>query len=598
MADQERSDADKFRAYLAEDWERWLTEYPELATSFGYPGHDDRWTDDSFSGIEQRKRHLSEGRASLERFDPERLSAKERTNYELYRGLLESAERGLPFGLDPLPFQLGMPHSLRVPLNQMDGIHLTASDTLEIQPRDHLSDYENTLSRLRTLGTAVEQNLTLLESGRRQGYVPCRVAIRGVPDQVRGLIPEDPMASPLLRPFAEFPARVGETDRPRLVAAAKSIYRDHVVPAFDRLHQYLVAEYLPACSEVAGVSAVPDGRAVYEYLVRLQTTTDRTPQEIHEIGRKEVARLRAAMEALMTKTGYSGTFREFLEFLRTDERFCYSSAEALLDGYRVIAKKTDPGLARLFGKLPRLPYGVLPVPEFRAKSSPTAYYMPGAPAVGRAGMFFANTYDLRARLKWEMEALALHESVPGHHLQIALAQEIEDLPDFRRHTGPTAFVEGWGLYAESLGDELGHYQDPYSKMGEYIYDMWRSIRLVVDTGIHALGWTREDAIRFFEENSGKSERDIAVEVDRYIVWPGQALAYKVGALKFRELRSLAEAELGDRFDVRAFHDRVLEEGAVPLSMVDTRVRAWVAAQAKSPSPVAEGRERFSRPPGT
>jgi uncharacterized protein (DUF885 family) len=391
------------------------------------------------------------------------------------------------------------------------------------------------------------------------------------------------MASPLLCAFAEFPAHMGESDRTRLAAAAKNVYRDHVVPAFTRLHEYLVSEYLPACSDAPGVSALPDGKSLYEHLVRLETTTERTPQEIHELGRKEVERLRSAMEALMARTGFRGTFSEFLEFLRTDERFCFSSAEALLDGYRVIAKKTDPGLARLFGKLPRLPYGVLPVPDFRAKSSPTAYYMPGAPAVGRAGTFFANTYDLRARLKWEMEALALHESVPGHHLQIALAQEIEDLPDFRRHTGPTAFVEGWGLYAESLGEELGQYRDPYSKMGEYIYDMWRSIRLVVDTGIHSLGWTRDEAIRFLEENSGKSERDIAVEVDRYIVWPGQALAYKMGALKFRELRSYAERELKDRFDVRAFHDRVLEEGAVPLSMVDARVRAWVADRAKGPA---------------
>jgi uncharacterized protein (DUF885 family) len=328
-----------------------------------------------------------------------------------------------------------------------------------------------------------------------------------------------------------------------------------------------------------GVATIPDGAALYDYLVAWETTTELSPQQIHEIGRGEVRRLRTAMEGLMKKTGFSGTFPEFLDFLRSDERFFFGSAEALVDGYRVIAKKTDPGLARLFGRLPRLPYGVLPVPEFRARSSPTAYYMPGAPATGRAGTFYANTYDLRSRLRWEMEALCLHEAVPGHHLQIALAQEIEDLPDFRRFTGPTAFVEGWGLYAESLGDELGAYRDPYSKMGEYVYDMWRSIRLVVDTGIHALGWSREDAIRFFRENSGKSEIDIAVEVDRYIVWPGQALAYKIGQLKYRELRTLAEKTLGDRFDPRAFHDRILEEGALPLGMVDARVREWIQSQA-------------------
>jgi len=578
----ERSATEALRTYLEEDWKRWLVEYPELATSFGFPGLDDRWTDDSPAGIERRKRHLLESAASLRRLDASSLPAKGRTSYDLYRELLEAAERGLPLGLDPLPFHLGMPHSLLVPLNQMEGIHLTASDTLDIQPRERLSDYENILTRLNALAEPVEQNLALLEAGRQQGFTPHRVAIRGAPDQVRGLIPTDPMASPLLRAFTELPSRIGEADRQRLVAAAKEAYSDRIVPAFERLHEYLVSTYLPACRDTPGASALPNGAALYAHLVRWETTTGLTSQEIHEIGQREVRRLRSAMEELIAKTGFSGTFSEFLKFLRTDDRFFFTNAEALLDAYRVIAKKTDPGLARLFGRLPRLPYGVLPVPDFRAKSSPTAYYMSGAPATGRAGTFFANTFDLHSRPRWEMEALCLHEAVPGHHLQITLAQEVEDLPDFRRFTGPTAFVEGWGLYAESLGEELGHYHDPYSKMGQYTYDMWRSIRLVVDTGIHALGWTRDDAIRFFRENAGKSEVDIAVEVDRYIVWPAQALAYKVGQLKIRELRTYAEQALGDRFDTRAFHDCVLEEGAIPLGMLESRVKQWVAARAAPP----------------
>jgi len=582
MVASEHSTPKLFRVYLADDWKRWLAEYPELATSFGYPGGDDRWTDDSPAGIERRTHHLSESLASVRAFDPAGLPAKDRTNYDLYRELLEVAERGLAFGLDPLPFHLGMPRSFLVPLNQMDGVHLSASEVLEIQPREHPSDYENILARLNSLETAVEQNLALLEAGLRKGHTACRVAIGGVPDQVRGLIPAEPLDSPLLLPFREFPARIPESERPRLLAAAKTAYRDRVVPAFERLHGYLVSTYLPACREAPGVSSLPDGAALYEHLVRWQTTTGHSPQEIHEIGQREVRRLRSAMEELKANSGFAGTLAEFFEFLRTDARFSYPTAEALIDGYRVIAKKTDPGLARLFGRLPRLPYGVAPVPEFRAQSSPTAYYMPGAPSTGRAGTFYANTFQLPSRLRWEMEPLCLHEAVPGHHLQIALAQEVEDLPDFRRHTGPTAFVEGWGLYAESLGEELGHYRDPYSQMGQYIYDMWRSIRLVVDTGIHALGWSREDAIRFFRENTGKSDVDIAVEVDRYIVWPGQALAYKIGQLKFRELRTYAERELGERFDPRWFHDRVLEEGALPLDMVDARVRAWVSSEAAKP----------------
>jgi uncharacterized protein (DUF885 family) len=578
MSDPETSAATAFRSFLEDDWAKWLAEYPELATSFGFPGLDDRWTDDSPAGIERRRGHLAESIAALRRIDPVHLPERERTSYDLYRDLLDVAERGLAFGLDPLPFQLGMPHDLRAPINQMEGIHITASDTLEIQPRVRRSDYENILSRLKTLGRAVDQNRTLLEDGFRQGYTPCRVAVRGVPDQIRGLVPHEPLQSPLLRAFANWPERISEEDRRRLTAAAEDTYRESIAPAFGRLLDYLVTTYLPGCRQVPGASALPNGSALYEHLVRYQTTTSMTPREIHEVGLAEVRRIHAEMEALMKKTGFSGSFAEFLEFLRTDDRFFLPSAEALLDGYRVIAKKTDPGLARLFGCLPRLPYGVLPVPEFRAKSSPAAYYMPGAPATGRPGTFFANTYELRARPRWEMEALCLHEAVPGHHLQIALAQEVADVPDFRRFTGPTAFVEGWGLYAESLGEELGHYRDPYSNLGRHIFDMWRSIRLVVDTGMHALGWTRDDAIRFFRENTGKSEVDIAVEVDRYIVWPGQALAYKIGQLKLRELRTFAERALADQFDPRMFHDRVLEEGAIPLGMLDQRVRAWVAAQ--------------------
>ncbi len=588
MTPSERTAADALRNYLATDWKRWLTEYPELATNFGFPGLNDRWTDDSPAGIEHRIHHLTESLASFRQLDVEHLPPKERTNYDLYKDLLEVAEVGLTYGLDPLPFRLGVPHNLLTPLNQMEGIHLTASETLEIQPRERLSDYDDILARLESLSSAVDQNIALLESGRKKGFTPHRVAVRGAVEQVRGLIPPDPLASPLLRAFTEFPARIGEPDRQRLVTAARTAYLERIVPALDRLHEYLASTYLPACREGAGVSNLPKGAELYAYLVRWQTTTSLTPKQIHEIGLGEVRRLRSAVEALMTETGFSGGYSKFLEFLRTDARFFYGNAEALVDGYRVISKRIDPGLARVFGRLPRLPYGVLPVPDFRATSSPTAYYMPGAPATGRPGMFFANSYELRSRPKWEMESLTLHEAVPGHHLQIALAQELNDLPDFRRFTGPTAFVEGWGLYAEGLGDELGMYQDPYSKMGKYTYDMWRSIRLVVDTGIHALGWTREQAIRFFQENAGKSEVDIAVEVDRYIVWPAQALAYKVGQLKLRELRQWAEDRLGDRFDVREFHDRVLEEGAVPLEMLDSRVKAWVTAQKAEPETAGRG----------
>ena len=290
------------------------------------------------------------------------------------------------------------------------------------------------------------------------------------------------------------------------------------------------------------------------------------------------------MEQVVEDSGFTGTFEGFVEFLRTDARFFFERPQDLLAGYRDIVKRADPELVRLFGRLPRLPYGVRPVPAYAEKSQTTAYYEPGSPEAGRPGYFYANTYDLRARPKWEMEPLALHEAVPGHHLQIALAQELPALPEFRKHGFYTAYVEGWGLYAESLGGEMGFYQDPYSRFGQLTYEIWRAIRLVVDTGLHALGWSRQQAIDYFIANAGKAEHDIVVEVDRYIVWPGQALAYKIGELKIKELRARAQSELGARFDVRAFHDEVLGQGALPLDVLDERIRAWAGrASVQSPA---------------
>jgi len=331
--------------------------------------------------------------------------------------------------------------------------------------------------------------------------------------------------------------------------------------------------------------------------VRWTTTTDLTPAQIHAIGLAEVRRLRAEAEALVRSTGFTGSLAEFQRFVKTDPRFRWGSAEELIRGYRELAKRIDPELARHFGTLPRLPYGVLPVPEFQAASSPAAYYMSGAPPEGRPGIFYANTYDLPTRTTWKMESLTLHEAVPGHHLQIALASELSEMPSFRRHSFETAFAEGWGLYAETLGEELGLYRDPYAKFGALDHDIWRAARLVVDTGMHALGWSRDRAVEFFRENTGMSEVDIGVEVDRYIVIPAQALAYKIGQLKIRELRSLAERELGARFDERAFHDVVLLEGGLPLSELEARVRAWVDGERK-PRAATARRRGLAVPAGT
>jgi len=326
-------------------------------------------------------------------------------------------------------------------------------------------------------------------------------------------------------------------------------------------------------------SALPNGAAAYAFHVRWQTTTSLTPQQIHEIGLSEVKRIRAEMDKVVASTGFKGSFHDFTEFLRNDPRFYFDKPQDLVNAYKVVAKSIDPELAHEFGKLPRNTYGVTPIPDFKAPSQTTAYYQPGAPAVGRPGYYFVNTYNLKARPKWEMEALSLHESVPGHHLQISLGQELEHVPEFRKNVGYSAFVEGWALYGESLGEELGLYKDPYSKFGQLSYEMWRAVRLVVDTGMHTMGWSRDQAIQFFKDNTGKTDQDIIVEIDRYIVWPGQALAYKIGQLKIRELRTASEKQLGNKFDVREFHDAVLENGAVPLNVLEPYVKNWISVQA-------------------
>jgi uncharacterized protein (DUF885 family) len=571
--------ARKFRSYLEADWKRWMEEYPEIATLVGYPGQNTRWVDDSPSGIERRKRHLAESIAQLKAISRDPLSASEQLNYDLYRELLETSEQGLQYGDDPLPFRLVVPRNLWMPLNQMDGIQQDAASTLENTPHQTVAEFEIILERLRALPVAVERQIALLQAGLAKGYTPPKIALRDVPKQIADLIPAEPLASALLQPFMEFPAGIPEAERNRLTAEAKRVYTASIAPAFQKLHDYFASTYLPACRENIAATSLPNGATAYAFHVQWQTTTTLTPKEIHEIGLSEVRRIRAEMDKVIASTGFKGSFHDFTEFLRTDARFYYEKPDDLVNGYRIIAKKIDPELAHEFGKLPRLTYGVCPIPDFKAPSQTTAYYQPGSPAVGRPGCYFVNTYNLHARPKWEMEALSLHESVPGHHLQISLAQEMQDMPEFRKHVGYSAFVEGWALYCESLGEELGLYKDPYAKFGQLTYEMWRAVRLVVDTGMHSMGWSRDQAMQFFKDNTGKTDQDITVEVDRYIVWPGQALAYKLGQLKIRELRVEAEKRLGARLDVRKFHDAVLEQGAVPLTVLQPHMTRWTQAQA-------------------
>jgi uncharacterized protein (DUF885 family) len=556
-------DAERLRRLLALDWERRMVESPERATYVGYPGQNARWTDVSAAAVQRRRREVGLPLRAVRSIDRARLAEGDRLNYDLFLRDAEEDVAGARF------------HDEYMPITQLDGPQYLA-DVLALMPARGVRDYADMVARLDSIPRVVDQSIALMDSGLAAGITPPRVTLRDVPAQVAGLLADDPLASPLLRPFRAFPADVPAAERERLRAAAVRAYTERAAPAYRKLGAYLERTYLPGARESIAASALPDGAAWYAFRVRRETTTGQTPEQIHERGLAEVRRIRAEMDSVIRQVGFTGSFANFVAFLRTDQRFYYTDSASLVRAYRDIAKRIDPELTKLFGTLPRLPYGVVTIPSYQAKSQTTAYYQPGSPEAGRPGSYYVNSYALDTRPKWEMEALTAHESVPGHHLQIALAQELPGVPEFRRHAGYTAFVEGWGLYAESLGPELGLYADPYSKFGQLTYEMWRAIRLVLDTGIHSKGWTRQQAIDFFEANSAKTEHDIEVEVDRYIVWPGQALAYKTGELKIKELRAYARRELGDRFDVRAFHDEVLGAGALPLDVLEARVRGWVA----------------------
>jgi uncharacterized protein (DUF885 family) len=565
-ADSSGDESEKLRRLFDIYWESILQMSPEISTYIGVPGRNDRWSDLSQSGIDRRHDLARKALKAAQSIDRARLTAAEQTNLDLFRERLERQIEGFRF-----PSEL-------LPLHQLLGIQHDIPRVLAVAPTATVHDYDDLLARLRALPVLVDQTIALLDKGLAAGITQPKIALRGVPDQVRGLVTDDPLQSPLLKPFQKIRDTLPPDERVRISREALRAYQEDAAPAFRKLERYLAETYIPGARDTVGLAALPNGAEWYAYNVRFNTTTRLTPQQVHDLGLSEVKRIRAEMDRVIAGTGFKGTFEEFVHFLRTDPRFFYDKEEDLLDGYRAIAKRADPELARLFGKLPRLPYGVIPMPEYVTKSQTTAFYDPGSQASGRPGYYFVNTYDLKSRPKWEMEPLTLHEAVPGHHLQVTLAQEMPDLPEWRKYEEYTAFVEGWGVYAESLGDEMGFYRDPYAKFGQLTYEIWRAIRLVVDTGIHALGWTRQQAIDYCKANAAKTEHEIEVEVDRYIVAPGQAVSYKVGELKIKELRAYAQKELGESFDIRAFHDQVLGHGAVPLELLERNIKEWVAKE--------------------
>jgi uncharacterized protein (DUF885 family) len=547
---------------LAEDWRDYRRRHPIAASLDGDRSGDDRWDDQSEAALADEDRHRRAVLARLEAIPRDALGDAGKLNRDLYAGQLADALRGYELGTHLLA------------LDPRDGVQTYAQYADQL-PFACAADYASWLQRLDAYPRAVADAIALLREAVARKLLWPRASMERVPAQLDRLITEADR-SPFYAPFARIAAPVAARDADALRERARDAVAQRVNPALRELRAFLVDVYLPAAPEAAGLTHLPGGDALYAYFARTHTTTDLTADAIHELGLREVARIRAGMEALAPQTGYRGSLQDVFAQLRADPANYYATGDALLHAYRAIAKRIDPELVRVFRTLPRLPYGVVPVPDALAPDTTTAYYYPGALDGSRAGLYYVNLYRPEQRPIYEMMALSLHECVPGHHLQIALAQELHGVPDFRRASlAYTAYVEGWGLYAESLGDDMGLFDDAKSKFGALTYQMWRAVRLVVDTGIHARGWTRQRAVDYFLDNAAKTPLDVENEIDRYVTRPGQALAYKIGELKLRELRDRAQARLGARFDVRDFHAVVLEEGALPLDVLERRVSAWV-----------------------
>lgn len=552
-------------ALFDDNWERRLRENPVFASNLGDDRYNDQWTDITPEGFAARTAGDVADLERLRGINRDALSTADRLNYDLFEQQLENSIADDAFNMHLMP------------ISHRGGLQsrYTMTETLRLRTA---ADYDAWIARLAQLDTQVEHTIALMDAGIAAGLVPPRVLMERVPPQIADAIADDAESSPFFSAFERFPDGIDEGEQARLRTAAVEVIDTVVTPAYRRFQTYFVDTYLPATRDTAGVVHLPRGQEYYAQRARMYTTTEMTPEEIHEVGLSEVARIRAEMMGIIEQVGFEGDFAAFLDWLRTDPRFYYDSSEALLEAYEAMSKRIDPLMVNLFGRLPRMPYGVRPIPMTLAPDTTTAYYSRPAADGTRAGYYYVNLYRPEVRPRYEMMALSLHEAVPGHHMQIALAQELGDLPNFRRYGGFTAFSEGWGLYAEFLGEELGLYEDPFDKFGQLTYEMWRAVRLVVDTGMHHFGWTRQQAIDYFMANAAKSEADIINEIDRYIGNPGQALAYKIGELRLKTLRRRAEEALGDAFDVRAFHDVVLGNGAVPLNVLERFVDEWIEAQ--------------------
>ena len=551
-----------FEEYLATQWNKNLEDSPIFASLLGDKRFNQDITPNDLDYYQSRIIKLQDKKEKLKTFDFNKLNSDNKLNYKL-----------LDLNLDNSLEASNYP-SYYMSLNQRGGVqsYYETGDRLVYSSR---SDYEDWLIRLSKYSDNINNTTNNLKEGLSKGYTQPKLITKQVITQIDNLLNSDLDSHPYLKVFLSANDKYFINDeKKQIIDNAKELITNKIIPAYQELNAYLKNEYLPKSRDSIGLDGVPNGKEWYEYVARYHTTTNLTPDEIHNIGLNEVKRIRSEMEQIIKDLEWEGDFKSFLNYLRTSPRFYYDNGEDLLNAYLIMAKKIDPLLPKIFKVFPRAPYGVIPIPEESAPFTTTAYY--NAPAKGRPGYFYANLYKPESRPKYEIPVLTVHEAVPGHHFQISLAQELENVPTFRKYLSFTAFVEGWGLYSEELGEFMGIYDDPYDKFGQLTYDMWRAIRLVVDTGMHYKGWSRDDAINLFIENTAKSKLDIENEVDRYIAWPGQALAYKIGQLKILELRQKAERELGDKYDIKDFHHEILKRGSVPLDILEGYINDWIS----------------------
>ena len=558
-------DQEKFKEFLDENWADSMEKSPLFASLLGDKRYDDKVSSNSIEDFFTEAEYESYVLDVLSQIDPNNLSEEDQLNYRLLKSDYEISLEGRKYP------------GYYMRLNQRGGVQDYYLYGNRLNFTD-LESYKNWFERVKGYTQNVRNSLEINKEGLELGYTQPKLVARGVSAQIGAMLDRDLEDHPYYKIFKN----VGEVASPEDALALQAEVKDYIQnvlnPVYRELYDFLVNEYLPESRDSIGISDVPNGKEWYEYLARYHTTTSLTPDEIHEIGLVEVAKIRAEMEKIIEQVGWEGDFNSFLQYLRTDPRFYFETGEELLQAYRAMSKEIDAYMPTLFNKLPRAPYGVIPIPMESAPFTTTAYY--NAPSEGRPGYYYANLYMPEVRPKYEIPVLSVHEAVPGHHHQISLAQEMENVPNFRKYLSITAFVEGWGLYSEQLGESMGIYDDPYDKFGQLTYDMWRAVRLVVDTGMHYKNWTREDAVNLFLENTAKTEQDINNEVDRYIAWPGQALAYKIGQLKIMELRDKSKEALGEDFDIKDFHDHILSFGSIPLNILEEKVDEFIEAKSK------------------